>query len=244
MSLADFLFGRPIATSEDDQQKVGVARGVPAFGLDALSSAAYGPEAALTVLIPLGAAGVTYVTPLTGAIVLLLALVYFSYRQTIGAYPHGGGSYTVAKENLGVHAGLLAGSALMIDYVLNVAVGISAGVGAMVSALPNLQPWTLTICLLILTGLTIVNLRGIREAGAIFMVPTYLFISCMFRRDWLGTFPPCACRCGAASGRKGDSGGNDMVAVESLRERMYCDDRRGSGEQRRPGVRRAHSSNR
>ena len=149
---------------------------MPTFGLDALSSAAYGPEAALTVLLPLGAAGLTFILPITVAIVILLGIVYFSYRQTIAAYPNGGGSYTVARENLGANAGLLAAAALMTDYVLNVAVGISAGVGALISAVPALQPYTLTLCLVILILLTLVNLRGIGEAGRLFMLPTCIFI--------------------------------------------------------------------
>src|SRR5207253_2989170 len=106
-------------------------------------------------------------------------IVYFSYRQTIAAYPTGGGSYTVAKENLGIRAGLLGAAALMIDYVLNVAVGISAGVGVVVSALPSLQPHTLGLCLTILALLTLVNLRGTREPGVLFMIPTYLFVACL-----------------------------------------------------------------
>ena len=104
--------------------------------MDALSSAAYGPEAALTLLLPLGAAGVAYIVPISLSMIALLAIVYFSYQQTIAAYPGGGGSYTVACENLGPFPGLLAASALMIDYILTVAVGISAGVGALVSACP------------------------------------------------------------------------------------------------------------
>src|SRR5262249_50198874 len=140
MALFDWLFGRPLATAEEEGEQVGAAAGVPMLGLDALASAAYGPEAALTVLIVLGAAGVAYANPITLMIVALLAVVYFSYRQPIAAYPNGGGSYTVAKENLGVRPGLLAAAALMIDYVLVVAVGISAGVGALVSAIPDLQP--------------------------------------------------------------------------------------------------------
>ena len=176
MSLTDVLFGRPLASSEDQAQRIGPVRGIPIFGLDALSSAAYGPEAALTILLPLGVAGVKHIVPLSGAIILLLVIVYFSYRQTIAAYPQGGGSYTVARENLGERFGLLAGAALMIDYILNVAVGISAGVGALVSAVPLLQPHTLVICLGILAVLTIVNLRGVREAGAVFMAPTYVFV--------------------------------------------------------------------
>src|SRR5580693_1193079 len=101
MSLFDYLFGRPLATDEEGEQCVGVLAGIPMLGLDALGSAAYGPEAALTLLIPLGAAGVGYIGPISGLIIALLLVVYVSYRQTIAAYPHGGGSYTVAKENLG-----------------------------------------------------------------------------------------------------------------------------------------------
>src|ERR1700694_418907 len=150
MGLVNVLFGRPLASSEDQGERITSAQGVPTFGLDALSSAAYGPEAALTILLPLGLAGVHYVAPLTAAVIILLSIVYFSYRQTIAAYPSGGGSYTVAKENIGEGAGLLAASALMIDYVLTAAVGISAGVGALVSAVPSLHRHTLTVCLSIL----------------------------------------------------------------------------------------------
>jgi amino acid transporter len=176
MDLLDVLLGRPLASKEARAEKIGAAAGIPIFGLDALSSAAYGPEAALTLLIPLGAAGIAYILPITFSILVLLVIVYFSYRQTIAAYPGGGGSYTVARENLGPKAGLLAASALMIDYVLNVAVGISAGVGALVSAAPKLQSHTLAMCLVILAAITIVNLRGVREAGVIFMIPTYMFV--------------------------------------------------------------------
>ncbi len=106
-------------------------------------------------------------------------LLYFSYRQTIAAYPAGGGSYTVANQNLGAKAGLLAAAALMLDYILTVAVGISAGVGALVSAVPKLQPYMVSTCLGILVLLTLVNLRGLREASFVFMVPTYLFVGCL-----------------------------------------------------------------
>ena len=176
MGIVNLLFGRPLASSEDQGERITPSQGVPTFGLDALSSAAYGPEAALTILLPLGLAGVHYVAPLTAAVVALLLIVYFSYRQTIAAYPSGGGSYTVAKENLGSRAGLLAAAALMIDYLLNVAVGISAGIGALVSAVPRLQGYTLLMCLAVLAILTIVNLRGVREAGSAFIAPTYLFV--------------------------------------------------------------------
>jgi amino acid transporter len=186
MSLSDLLFGRPLASSEDRAEKIGPAAGIPIFGLDALSSAAYGPEAALTLLIPLGAAGVAYILPITFSILALLAILYFSYRQTIAAYPGGGGSYTVARENIGAGAGLLAASALMIDYVLTAAVGISAGVGALVSAVPSLHRHTLGLCLAILLIVTIVNLRGVREAGVAFMIPTYLFVGCLFLMIGIG----------------------------------------------------------
>jgi amino acid transporter len=188
MSLLDFFIGRPLANWEEHGEQVGPSAGIPIFGLDALSSAAYGPEAALTLLIPLGLLGLHYILPVVAAIVMLLIIVYFSYRQTIEAYPHGGGSYTVASANLGEHAGLLAAAALMIDYVLTAAVGISAGVGALVSALPKLQPHTLGLCLLILLLLTLVNMRGVRDTGVAFLVPTYLFVGCLLIVILLGIF--------------------------------------------------------
>src|SRR5262249_26297918 len=146
MALSDWLFGRRLASLEEEGQRVGVLAGIPMLGLDALASAAYGPEAALTLLIPLGIGGVRFIGQITTLIILLLAVVYLSYRQTIAAYPLGGGSYTVAKDNLGTTAGLFAAAALLLDYVLVVAVGISADVGALVSALPFLQPHSLSLC--------------------------------------------------------------------------------------------------
>jgi amino acid transporter len=177
VALFDWLLGRKLATLEEEKQRVGVMAGIPMLGLDALASAAYGPEAALTLLIHLKAGGVGYIGPITTLIIILLLIVYFSYRQTIGAYPSGGGSYTVAKENLGTGAGLLAAAALLLDYVLVVAVGVSAGVGALVSAVSALQPHTLSLCLAILAIITLVNLRGVRESGLAFVVPTYLFVA-------------------------------------------------------------------
>jgi amino acid transporter len=188
MGIVNVLFGRPLADSEARAECVGPLPGVPIFGLDALSSAAYGPEAALTLLIPLGLAGVHYIVPVIAAIVVLLTILYFSYRQTIDAYPSGGGSYTVATENLGDRAGLLAAAALMIDYVLTAAVGISAGVGALVSAVPSLQAHTLGLCLLILLLLTVVNMRGVRETGVVFMIPTCVFLLCLLAVIGLGAF--------------------------------------------------------
>jgi len=186
LGFIDFLIGRPLATSEERAEQIGASAGIPIFGLDALSSAAYGPEAALTLLIPLGLAGSAYILPLSTCIIILLIIVFFSYRQTIAAYPGGGGSYTVAHQNLGTFPGLLAAAALMIDYVLTAAVGISAGIGALVSAVPSLHSKTLILCLAALVILTIANLRGQREAGGIFMFPTYLFLICMFLMIGIG----------------------------------------------------------
>ncbi len=179
MSLVDVLLGKPLASEEDAEQRVGVVAGVPTFGLDALGSAAYGPEAALTILIPAAAAGLAYVMPISLTIIVLLAIVFFSYRQTIDAYPHGGGSYTVASENLGRGLGLLAAASLMVDYLLDVGVGISTGVGALVSAVPKLVPHTLELCLVILLILTVISLRGARESGVLYLAPTVLFIVCL-----------------------------------------------------------------
>jgi amino acid transporter len=180
MFLVDAILGRPLASDEEKNERITAIRGVPTFGLDALSSAAYGPEAALTILMPLDAVGLVYALPIMGAIIVVLALVYLSYRQTIAAYPEGAGSYTVAHENLGPTAGLLAGAALLTDYILNVAVGISAGVGAIISAAPGLQPHTLSMGLAILVFLTLVNLRGVRAPGSLFMAPTVLFVCFLF----------------------------------------------------------------
>ncbi|MBV8900477.1 MAG: APC family permease [Verrucomicrobia bacterium] len=188
MAILDYVLGRPLASDEEKDERVGSLPGLSVFGLDALSSAAYGPEAALTVLIPLGVAGLGFSLPITIAVSAILTIVYFSYRQTIAGYPEGAGSYTVAKENLGTHAGLLAAAALMIDYTLNVAVGISAGIGALVSAVPPLQPYTLLLCLAVLFLLTFVNLRGLRESGLAFMPPTYLFVGCLVLVLVIGIF--------------------------------------------------------
>src|SRR6516164_1876103 len=179
MNILDLLVGKPLRTAEERAEQIGPTAGIPIFGLDALSSAAYGPEAALSLLIPLGLAGVPYIIPVSAAIIALLVIVYFSYRQTIEAYPTGGGSYTVARFNLGAFWGLLAAAALLADYILTAAVGISAGVGALISAVPRLLPHTMFLCLAILAVITIVNLRGVKDAGTAFLLPTYVFVGCL-----------------------------------------------------------------
>src|SRR5580698_5210921 len=188
MAISNVLFGKPLATSAEHEEHIGVAAGIPIFGLDGLTSAAYGPEAAMALLIPLGIVGVYYAVPIISAILILLSIVYFSYRQTIAAYPNGGGSYTVATENLGSGAGLLAAAALMIDYILTAAVGISAGVTSLTSAVPSLAPHTLAFCLLILAILAIVNMRGVKDTGATFIAPTFLFVGTLLTLIGVGVY--------------------------------------------------------
>src|SRR3954447_3261718 len=177
MSLTSLLFGRRLANREAQGRKIGAFAGLPAMGLDGLGSASYGPEATLTVLAVAGADGLGAVQPIIWAILALLLMLFLSYWQTVAAYSSNGGCYTVARENLGENAGLLAAAALMVDYLLNVAVGISAGVGALTSAVPGLHASTLPLCLGILAVITLVNLRGTKESGLALAIPTYLFIA-------------------------------------------------------------------
>ena len=177
MGLHRLLFGKALRSDAEATEQIGPLQGIPVLGLDALASASYGPEAALTLLIVIGAAASQAIVPVSLALIVLLLVVYVSYLQTIGAYPSGGGSFTVAKENLGANAGLIAAAALTVDYILNAAVAISAGVGAIVSAVPTLFPHTMTLTLVVLALITIVNIRGIRSAGVIFTVPTYAFVA-------------------------------------------------------------------
>ena len=177
MRVLDLLLGRRLANNQQESRRIGWFEAVPAMGLDGLGSSSYGPEAALSIMIPLGAVGLRWIGPIMVPIVILLVVLYFSYRQTVAAYPTNGGAYTVAKQNLGRNASLLAAAAIMIDYVLNVAVGISAGVGALTSSVTVLQPYTLALCLLVLAVVTLANLRGTSEAGWLFSIPTYVFMA-------------------------------------------------------------------
>lgn len=188
MSLLARLLGRPLASAEEKTELIGAPDGIAVFGLDALGSAAYGPEAALTVLLPAGVLGLHYILGLNLTIVALLLLVYFSYRQTIDCYPNGGGAYTVAGQNLGKPAAVVAGAALMLDYMLNVCVGISAGIGALVSAAPRLQRITLPLCLAVLALLILVNLRGVRDSGILWSLPTAVFVVCLLTVVGVGVY--------------------------------------------------------
>jgi amino acid transporter len=192
VNVRKLVLGRRLANREFSEQKIGAFEGLAAMGLDGLGSSAYGPEAALTILIPLGAASLSYIGWVMAPIVALLAILFASYWQTIRAYPSNGGAYIVAKENLGTNASLLAAAALMIDYVLNVSVGISAGVGALVSAVPPLHPYILWLCLGILLLITLINLRGTQESGRVLAVPTYLFVASFAIVLSLGTYKALA----------------------------------------------------
>jgi amino acid transporter len=190
--LGSVLFGRRLANQEQAQRRIGVFEGLPTMGLDGLGSSAYGPEAALTVLMPLGTASIAWIGWVMAPIVILLLILFASYWQTIRAYPNNGGAYIVSKENLGTNPSLLAAASLMVDYVLNVAVGISAGVGALVSALPSLHPYILPLCLAILAVITIVNLRGTLDAGRMFALPTYVFVGSFAIVVGIGVFDALA----------------------------------------------------
>ncbi|SPF39539.1 Uncharacterized amino acid permease YdaO [Candidatus Desulfosporosinus infrequens] len=174
--LKNLLIGKPLHNSLLVHEKLTKIKALAVYSSDALSSVAYATEEILWVLAPLGAFALSFSLPIAGIILLLLASLIMSYRKTISAYPSGGGAYIVAKDNLGQIPGLVAGSSLVLDYILTVAVSIAAGVAAITSAFPSLLPHTVALCLFFVLVLMIVNLRGIKEAATIFTLPTYIFI--------------------------------------------------------------------
>ncbi|MFI6500271.1 APC family permease [Nonomuraea typhae] len=159
-----------------DRHRLTVTGGLAALSLDAMASVAYGPEAIVLVLALAGGAGLGFTIPVTLTIAALLAVLTFSYRQVIAAFPEGGGAYGVAKTYLGRHASLVAGASLIIDYVLNVAVSVAAGVAALTSALPALLPYTVWLCLGVLALITAINLKGIAHSARAFVVPTVIYV--------------------------------------------------------------------
>ncbi len=174
------LFGRSLPTSAHAEERLSNVEGLAVLSSDALSSVAYATEETLLILMGSGSLAFAYSLPIAIAIVALLVIVMLSYRQTIKAYPKGGGSYIVARENLGLYPGLIAGGSLMIDYILTVTVSVSAGTAALTAAVPDLQNYTVELCLIFIVLLTISNLRGVKESGRIFMLPTYAFIISIF----------------------------------------------------------------
>ena len=177
MNVRRVLIGRRLATEEEQLEHISKKVGLAIFASDNISSSAYATEEAMRVLALAGAAALTLTMPITIAIVVVLAIVVLSYRQVIRAYPQGGGSYVVASQNLGILPGLVAASALLVDYFLTVAVSVAAGVAAITSAIPGLHGERVLISLALVALLTIGNLRGIREAGLIFAAPTYLYVA-------------------------------------------------------------------
>ncbi|MBI5300831.1 MAG: APC family permease [Chloroflexi bacterium] len=171
-----WLVGKPLPTIAEKDERLTKLKALAVFSSDAISSSAYATEEILLVLVAAGTLGLPYALPIALGIAILLAIVSFSYRQTVHAYPHGGGSYTVSRENLGTQAGLVAAAALLIDYVLTVAVSIAAGTAAITSAAQPLYPYRVEISVVFIGIITLINLRGIRESGTIFALPTYLFI--------------------------------------------------------------------
>lgn len=175
-SLIKLLFGKPISSEQSQEQRLSKLKALPVFSSDALSSVAYATEEILRVLVLAGTAALSLSLPISIAICFLIAILAASYWQTIHAYPSGGGSFTVAQENLGVWPGLLAAAALLIDYVLTVAVSVSAGVRAITSAFPFLLHSTVLMCLLAVLFIALMNLRGVRESASVFAIPTYVFV--------------------------------------------------------------------
>jgi amino acid transporter len=179
MSVKRILVGRPLATHEEEHQRLPKRIALPVFASDAISSTAYATDEILLVLLAqagIGAAAWQYLTPLAIVVCILLTIVVVSYRQTIHAYPNGGGSYIVSKDNLGTMPALVAGASLLVDYILTVAVSIAAGVLAITSAVPAWSPYRVEICLGMVLMMMLANLRGLKESGAVFAPPTYLYI--------------------------------------------------------------------
>ncbi len=174
------FLGSPLPTAQSRHERLAKTTALAVFASDALSSVAYATEEILLVLVLAGSVALSYSLPISIAIAVLIAIVVSSYRQTIRAYPQGGGAYIVSKDNLGVPAGLVAGAALLIDYVLTVAVSVAAGIAALTSAVPALFPYRSWLCVAAVVAVAVANLRGLRESGKLFAAPTYLFIGSLF----------------------------------------------------------------
>lgn len=176
MSIKRLLIGRPLKSDELGDQKLNKTKALAILSSDALSSVAYGPEQILIVLMTIGMAAFWYSIPIAIGVVFLLAALILSYRQVIFAYPHGGGAYVVSRENLGVNAGLVAGGSLLVDYILTVAVSVSAGTDAITSAFPVLHDYNVLIAIVFVVLITLLNLRGVTESATVLAYPVYLFV--------------------------------------------------------------------
>ena len=187
-SIKRFLIGRPLKSTALGEQKLAKTKALAILSSDALSSVAYGPEQILIVLVTLGTVAFWYSIPIAIGVLILLAALILSYRQIIYAYPHGGGAYVVSKENLGVNPGLIAGGSLLVDYILTVAVSVSAGTDAITSAFPALHSHKVIIAIIFVLIITILNLRGLTESASILAYPVYLFVLALFILIGVGLF--------------------------------------------------------
>lgn len=187
-SIKRFLIGRPLKSHELGEQKINKTKALAILSSDALSSVAYGPEQILIVLFTLGTAAFWYSIPIAIGVLILLTALILSYRQIIFAYPHGGGAYVVSKSNLGVNSGLIAGGSLLVDYILTVAVSVSAGTDAITSAFPNLHDYNVEIAIVFVIFITLLNLRGVTESASILAYPVYLFVLALFILIGVGIF--------------------------------------------------------
>lgn len=205
------LIGRPLPTQRLAHERLNKIQGLAVFSSDALSSSAYATEEILLVLILAGAGSLRWSLPIAGAIAVVLAIVVISYRQTVRAYPGGGGAYIVAKENLGETPGLVAAAALLTDYVLTVSVSIAAGAFALASLAPSLLPHRVGLSLAFIAFITLANLRGVRESGTLFAVPTYSFVLAVFIMVAVGL-----ARCVGGSCPQAETAGEAVAATEGL----------------------------
>ncbi|WP_339225528.1 APC family permease [Paenibacillus sp. FSL H8-0332] len=187
-SVKRFLIGRPLKSDQLGEQKLNKTKALAILSSDALSSVAYGPEQILLVLITISTAAFWYSIPIAGGVLVLLLALILSYRQIIFAYPQGGGAYVVSKENLGKYPGLIAGGSLLVDYILTVAVSVSAGTDAITSAFPSLHPYNVIIAIIFVLLITTLNLRGVTESASFLAYPVYLFVLAMFIMIGLGLF--------------------------------------------------------
>src|SRR5512133_2227071 len=175
-SWSTWLIGHPLSSADAPHQTIGRLVGLAVFSSDALSSVAYGPQEMMLILIVAGLGSLQIALPLVISIVVLLAILTFSYEQTIHAYPGGGGAYIVARDNLGEFPAQVAGSALLTDYILTVAVSVSSGVAQITSAFPNLEGYKVIIAVAMILLIMVINLRGVKESGITFAIPTYFFL--------------------------------------------------------------------
>src|SRR3954452_3669176 len=177
-TLKRILVGKPIPTADEAHQRLTKVIALAVFASDAISSTAYAGEEVLLVLLPVATVqqSLDVLVPISIVVMVLLAIVVTSYRQTLFAYPSGGGSYIVSKENLGETPSLVAGASLLVDYILTVAVSISAGVAAIISTKPEWDPYRVEICIACVVVMMVMNLRGVKESGRIFAGPTYIYI--------------------------------------------------------------------